>query len=43
MTKREPEDITNNEAEPEAIETMDPDSLKQALDAEKKKAEEYLV
>ena len=43
MAKREPEDITKNEMGPEAVDTSDLDSLKQALDAEKKKAEEYLV
>ncbi len=43
MVKREPEDITNNEVGPEVVDTSDLNSLKQALDAEKEKAEEYLV
>jgi molecular chaperone GrpE len=38
-----PEELQNNEAGPEAEETEDIDSLKQALAEEKKKAEEYLA
>jgi molecular chaperone GrpE len=38
-----PEELINNEAEPDTGETEDTKSLQQALDEEKKKAEEYLA
>lgn len=43
MTKQEPEEVLNSEVEADIVETLDLDSLKQSLDTEKKRAEEYLA
>jgi len=43
MTQQEPEEVTNNEAEPETVEIEDVETLKQVLAEERKKAEDYLA
>ena len=43
MIPRDPEEIRDNEAEPEVEEAVEPENLEAALASEKEKAEEYLA